>query len=59
MDEDWRVTATFTSEPHVARMLEALRHRRLADEVRHRLGGQIVVSSSGRHMFLYAGRLRR
>ncbi|MBV9451532.1 MAG: hypothetical protein JO345_37160 [Streptosporangiaceae bacterium] len=54
MDEDWRVTARFTGEPHVVQILEALRHRRLAGEVRRRLGEEIVVSSSGRHMFLYA-----
>jgi hypothetical protein len=33
--------------------MEALRHRHLSDEVRDRLGEQTVVSSSGRHMFLY------
>jgi len=54
MDEDWRVTATFPDEPPVARMLDALRHRRLDDEMRRRLGGRIMVSSSGRYMFLYA-----
>jgi hypothetical protein len=55
MDEDWRVTATFPGEPHVAQILEAMRHRRLAGEVRRRVGEEVVVSSSGRHMFLYAG----
>lgn len=54
MDEDWRVLVTFRNGSHGARVLEALRHRRLSDEVRARLGERIAVSSSGRHMFLYA-----
>lgn len=55
MDDDWRVTATFPDEPHVARMVEARHHRLLSDEVRSRLGGRIKVSSSSRSMYLYAG----
>lgn len=56
MDDDWRVVVTFPNEGHVTRMLEALhhRHRQLSDEVRSRLSDGIVVSSSGRYMFLYA-----
>jgi hypothetical protein len=52
--DDWRVTATFPDEPHVVRMVEARRLRRLSDEVRSRLDGRIRVSSSSRSMYLYA-----
>lgn len=54
MDDDWRVLLTFHNEGHAARMLEVLHHRRLSAEVRSRLGEGVVVSSSGRYMFLYA-----
>lgn len=53
MDEDWRVLVTFRDESHVIRILEALHHRHLRDEVRARLGEGIVVTSSARHIFLY------
>jgi hypothetical protein len=52
---DWRVTVTLRDASHADRVLESMREHEVADDVRHRLGGRVAVSTDGPRIFLYAG----
>jgi hypothetical protein len=52
--EDWRVSATIKEDDHRVRLLEALRERRVEQDVRSRLGRRVAVSVGDGRVFLYA-----
>jgi hypothetical protein len=54
-DDDWRVTVTFPDEGHVQRVAKAVHEHEVEQDVRHRLGHRVAVSTDGPHVFLYAG----
>ena len=55
MGEDWRASATINADEHALRLLEDLRERRVARDVRSRLGERVAVSVGDGRVFLYAG----
>lgn len=54
MADDWRVTVTFSDAADARKWVQAIRERRVADEVRYRLGDSVVVSADGPRLFIYA-----
>lgn len=54
MADDWRVTVTFSDAAGARKGVQAIRERRVADEVRYRLGDSVVVSADGSRLFIYA-----
>jgi hypothetical protein len=55
MGDDWRVKVDLDDEAHGYPLTERLRALDLDDEVRERLGGDVIVSRDGPRLFLYAG----
>jgi hypothetical protein len=55
MDDDWRVKVDLDDPEHGYPLAERLRALDLDDEVRKRLGGDVIVSRDGPRLFLYAG----
>jgi hypothetical protein len=55
MADDWRVKVDLDDEAHGYPLTERLRALDLDDEVRERLGGDVIVSRDGPRLFLYAG----
>ena len=55
MAEEWRVEVELGEEGHGLSLGERLRSLDLDDEVRERLGGNVIVTRDGSRMFLYAG----
>ena len=54
MGEEWRVEIDLGEEGHGLSVGERLRALDLDDEARERLGGQVIVTRDGPHVFLYA-----
>jgi hypothetical protein len=55
-DDEWRVEIDLADEEHGLGLGERLRAHVLDDEARRRLGGRVVVTRDGPHVFLYAGK---
>ena len=55
MAEEWRVEVELREEGHGLTLGERLRSLDLDDEARERLGGNVIVTRDGPHMFVYAG----
>ena len=55
-DDEWRVEIDLEDEEHGLGLGERLRAHVLDDEARRRLGGRVVVTRDGPHVFLYAGK---
>jgi hypothetical protein len=53
-DQEWRVEANLDDERHGYPLSERLRALDLDDEARERLGGRVVVTRDGPHLYLYA-----
>jgi hypothetical protein len=53
-DEEWRVEIDLDDERHGYPLSERLRALDLDDEARERLGGRVIVTRDGPHLFLYA-----
>ncbi len=54
MAEEWRVEIGLTEEGHSLNLGERLRSLDLDDDARERLGGDVIVTRDGSHLFLYA-----
>ena len=54
MAEEWRVEIELTEEGHSLSLGERLRSLDLDDDARERLGGDVIVTRDGTHLFLYA-----
>jgi hypothetical protein len=54
MAEEWRAEIDLTEEGHGLSVGERLRSLDLDDEARERLGGDVIVTRDGSHLFLYA-----
>lgn len=54
MAEEWRAEVELGEEGHGLSLGEKLRTLDLDDEARERLGGNVIVTRDGSHMFLYA-----
>jgi len=52
--EEWRVEVELGEEGHGLTLGERLRSLDLDDEARERLGGDVIVTRDGSHLFLYA-----
>jgi hypothetical protein len=52
--DEWRVEVTLEADEHGQSVGERLRTLRLDDEARERLGGSVIVTRDGSHIFLYA-----
>ena len=52
---DWRVTISLTSQAHVERARQSLSEREVEQDVRQRLGRNIVVGAGDSQIYLYAG----
>jgi hypothetical protein len=52
--EEWRVEVKLETEEHHRSLGERLRTLRLDDEARNRVGGSVIVTRDGPHLFLYA-----
>jgi hypothetical protein len=55
MADEWRVEVELREEGHGLTLGERLRSLDLDDEARERLGGNVIVTRDGPHMFVYAG----
>jgi hypothetical protein len=55
MNEEWRVEVELGDEQHHLSLGERLRSLDLDDEARERLGGRVIATRDGNHLFLYAG----
>lgn len=55
MNDDWRLRVDLDDEAHGHPLTERLRALQLDDEVRERLGGDVIVTRDGSRLFLYAG----
>jgi hypothetical protein len=55
VNDDWRLRVELDDEAHGHPLAERLRSLRVDDEVRERLGGDVIVTRDGSRMFLYAG----
>ena len=55
ISEEWRVEVDLGEEGHGPSLGERLRALDLDDEARERLGGRVIVTRDGPHVFLYAG----
>jgi hypothetical protein len=56
MADDWRLKAEMESDGLVGRLVELLRARSLAEDLRERLGSRLVVSHNGPELFVYGER---
>ena len=54
MAEEWRVEIELGEEGHGLTLGERLRSLDLDDDARERLGGDVIVTRDGSHLFLYA-----
>jgi hypothetical protein len=54
VNDEWRVEVDLADEEHGYGLGERLRARDLDEEARERLGGRVLVTRDGPHMFLYA-----
>lgn len=54
VEEDWRVTATFSDAARAARAVRGAREHQLEDDVRRRLGYGVAMSADGPRLYLYA-----
>jgi hypothetical protein len=52
---DWRVTISLPSQAHAEQARKSLSEREVEQDVRHRLGRNVVVGSGDSQIFLYAG----
>lgn len=52
---DWRVTISLTSQAHVEQARQSLSEREVEQDVRQRLGRNIVVGAGDSQIYLYAG----
>jgi hypothetical protein len=52
--DEWRVEVELEEEHHGLSLGERLRAHDLDDEARRRLGGRVIVTKDGPHVFLYA-----
>jgi hypothetical protein len=52
---DWRVTISLTTQAHVEQARKSFSEKEVEQDVRHRLGRNIVVGSGDSQIFLYAG----
>jgi hypothetical protein len=52
---DWRVTISLTGQEHVERAQQSLSEQEVEQDVRQRLGRNIVVGAGDSQIFLYAG----
>jgi hypothetical protein len=52
--DEWRVEVVLDEDEHGQSLGEALHSLQLDDEARQRLGGSVIVSRDGNHLFLYA-----
>jgi hypothetical protein len=52
---DWRVTISLKSQDHVEQARQSFSAKEVEQDVRHRLGRNIVVGSGDSQIFLYAG----
>lgn len=52
--EEWRVEVTLDKEQHGESLGDRLHELQLDDEARKRLGGSVIVTRDGSHLFLYA-----
>jgi hypothetical protein len=55
VNDDWRLRVQLDDEAHGHPLTEGLRSLELDDEVRERLGGDVIVTRDATRMFLYAG----
>jgi hypothetical protein len=54
MADEWRVEIELREEGHGLTLGERLRSLDLDDEAREQLGGNVIVTRDGPHMFIYA-----
>lgn len=54
VSDDWRLTIDMQEGGRLDTLLDALRSERLAHEARGSVGGRVVVTHDGPHVFLYA-----
>jgi hypothetical protein len=54
VNDDWRLRVDLDDEAHGFPLTERLRSLKLDDQVRARLGGEVIVTRDGSRMFLYA-----
>jgi hypothetical protein len=52
--DEWRVEVELDEEHHGGALGDRLRRHDLDDEARERLGGRVIVSKDGPHVYLYA-----
>lgn len=52
---DWRVTISLSDVAHTERVQRSVSEREVEDDVRHRLGSNVVVGAGEGQIFLYAG----
>jgi hypothetical protein len=52
---DWRVTISLTGQAHVERAQQSISEQEVEEDVRQRLGRNIVVGAGDSQIFLYAG----
>ncbi len=52
-DEEWRVEVDLDDERHGYPLSERLRAHDLDDDARERLGGRVIVTRDGPHLYLY------
>jgi hypothetical protein len=52
---DWRVTISLTTQAHVEQARKSFSEKEVEQDVRHRLGRNIVIGSGDSQIFLYAG----
>jgi hypothetical protein len=55
MSDEWRVEVELGDEQHHLTLRERLHSLDLDDQAQERLGGRVVVTRDGDHVFLYAG----
>ena len=52
---DWRVTISLTGQAHVEQARQSFSEQEVEEDVRQRLGRNIVVGAGDSQIFLYAG----
>ena len=55
MSEEWRVEVELGDEQHHLTLGKRLHSLDLDDQARERLGGRVIATRDGNHLFLYAG----
>jgi len=53
-EDEWRVEVTLEGDEHGQSLGERLHTRKLDDQARERLGGDVIVTRDGPNLFLYA-----